>query len=165
MCKFNGCVFVQIGSISSFSVYAGMYAQTAKIKNILQGEETQKAEEALVQLEKTVEKVEKNTNSTSGKPAGGVSNLAWASLMYELGLTPTGDFTQDYNETITRLDELIKYTQNPNDLQRYLALADEVDDVFVAPLGSGASKTQSVMSGSEQIAQLNRVMMLNMGMK
>lgn len=142
-----------------------MYAQTARIKNILQGEETQKAEEALVQLEKTVEKVEKNTNSTSGKPAGGVSNLPWASLMYELGLTPTGDFTQDYNETITRLDELIKYTQNPNDLQRYLALADEVDDVFVAPLGSGASKTQSVMSGSEQIAQLNRVMMLNMGMK
>ena len=75
------------------------------------------------------------------------------------------NFTQDYNETITRLDELIKYTQNPNDLQRYLALADEVDEVFVAPLGSGASKTQSVMSGSEQIAQLNRVMMLNMGMK
>ena len=156
---------MQIGSISSYAVYAGYYAQNAKIKSVLQNDESESAKVALNQLEKTAEKVEKNSGVKDGKASTGVSNLPWASLMYELGLTPTGDFTVDYNETISRLDELIKYTQNPNDLQRYLALADEVDDVFVAPLGSGASKTQSAMSGSEQIAQLNRVMMLNMGMK
>lgn len=154
---------MQIGSITSYSVYSNAYLRSAILKNVKDEMSDEGAEVTSKQLDDATDKIVKQTENQGKAPAQNVSSLPWASLMYELNLTPTGDYTEDYNATIARLDELIKYTRNPDKLQDYLSLADQVSQVFVTPQTSGAINNSS--SGSEQIAQLNRVMMLNMSLK
>ena len=158
---------MQIGSISSFRIYSSWTSQAAKINsaksitNQAEENETKAIEDRLDSLVETVG----NTQSSGKAPARDVSSLPWANLMYKLNLTPTGDYTKDYNTTISRLDELIKYTRNPDKLQEYLSIADEVSIVFVQPQVSSITQNTSSLSGTEQIAQLNKVMMLNLSAK
>ena len=160
---------MQVNSISNFRIYSTWTSQAAKIKNAKSLKEDDNADETTKALEKTLdETAEKAMIGQEPSQIGDareVSSLPWANLMYRLNLTPTGDYTQDYNATIKRLDELIKYTQNSDKLQEYLNLADEVSYVFVQPHVSSFSKNLNEMSGTEQIAQLNRIMLLNMSAK
>jgi len=159
---------MQIDSISSFRIYSSWMSQSAKINNVKAiskdegNDETALMQQQLDAVVETTEKVQQSKQSLSQKS---VASLPWAHLMYELNLTPTGDYTKDYNATISRLDELIKYTQNPDKLQEYLSLADEVSIAFVQPQVSSTLKNNSSLSGTEQIAQLNKVMMLNLKAK
>lgn len=154
---------MQIGSITSYSVYSNAYLRSAILKNVKDEMSDEGAEVIAKQLDDATDKIVNQTEKQGNAPVQNLSSLPWASLMHQLNLTPTGDYTEDYNATIARLDELIKYTRNPDKLQDYLSLADQVSQVFVTPQTSGAINNSS--SGSEQIAQLNRVMMLNMSLK
>ena len=159
---------MQIDSISSFRIYSAWTSQAAKInsaKSIIgkaDDDETKAIEKHLDSLVETVGNTQSPSNVT---PAQDVSSLPWANLMFKLNLRPTGDYTTDYNATISRLDELIKYTRNPDKLQEYLSMADEVSVVFVQPQVSPTFQNTSSLSGTEQIAQLNKVMMLNLTAK
>lgn len=154
---------MQIGSITSYSVYSNAYLRSAILKNVKDEMSDEGAEVIAKQLDDATDKIVNQTEKQGNAPVQNLSSLPWASLMHQLNLTPTGDYTEDYNATIARLDELIKYTRNPDKLQDYLSLADQVSQVFVTPQTSGAINNSS--SGTEQIAQLNRVMMLNMSLK
>ena len=167
MCEIFGYVVVLIDSISSYRIYSSWSSQSAKINSIkkIDGQADKKETEAIEeQLNSAVDASERSRELVQASPRE-VSSLPWANLMYKLNLTPTGDYKKDYNTTISRLDELIKYTRNPDKLQEYLSLADDVSIVFVQPHVSSMSQTTSVLSGTEQIAQLNKIMMLNLGAK
>ena len=159
---------MQIDSISSFRIYSSWTTQAAKIKNLneIKGKADDNETKAIEkQLEAAAEEAGNVQSTGQTNNVREVSSLPWANLMYKLNLRPTGDYTKDYHATISRLDELIKYTQNPDKLQEYLNMADEVSRAFVQPQVSSMTQNISSMSGSEQIAQLNRVIMVNMSAK
>ena len=159
---------MQIDSISSFRIYSSWTSQAAKIKNVkeINGKADDDETKAIdKQLEAAAEQVGNAQSPNAVTQVREVSSLPWANLMYRLNLTPTGDYTKDYNATISRLDELIKYTQSPDKLQEYLNLADDVSKVFVQPQVSSISQNNYSMSGTEQIAQLKKIMMLGFNAK
>ena len=102
-----------------------------------------------------------NEEQTAQATSGGgidVTQLPYYSLMVALGLTPTGNKDNDYNETVKRLNTLIKYTTDEDTLEEYLSLADRVSSEF--EMTSVDFESPENMTGATQISQLNQTMML-----
>ena len=157
---------MQVSAIIGSSVYPMWAIQAAERNVAIMSKKDEEENGGKVSQEVVNAQIQNVANFNQpiagAKVSESASSKTWAPLMHKLGLKPTGDYSKDYNTTISRLNELIKYTKSPDKLKEYLSLADQVNRVFVTPQTSGIANNS--LSGSEQIAQLNKAMMLNIKM-
>lgn len=69
-------------------------------------------------------------SKTTFTPTESVS-YPWYSLMYQLGLDPTGNPEQDYKDIMALLVDKVKNAKNESEFVKYMSLISLVDDLFI----------------------------------
>lgn len=89
------------------------------------------------------------------------TSVPWASVMEEVGLTPTGDLEKDYATFNAKIQELEGSVQSDEDKSKIDAFATEAQSVFTQtnnntqPTDTRTS-AQNAISGAELLAKLNQ---------
>lgn len=80
----------------------------------------------------------------------------WNDIMAKLGLSPTGNRTEDYDLIIKTLDNWISRTSNETDIAYYEELKQDTENAFAIDYSS-----KNNMTGTNYMGELNRLMMVN----
>lgn len=118
-------------------------------------------ERDIVLLKAKIQEKDK-TAGANNKNKQSTSDLAWNELFTKLGLTATGDRTQDYNTAIKELEYRIKYASTDSDRAYYQDLYANITTYFPNETNA-AQKTDSnqYYSASNILSELNRQMIVN----
>ncbi len=104
--------------------------------------------------ESVVETTKSDTDNTD------VNDLPWADVMYQLGLTPTGDEEEDYNTIIEEIDYQLENAQSEYDVSYYTWLRSDVDEIFSGynPV-TADNNFENMFIGATQLAYVNFTML------
>lgn len=85
----------------------------------------------------------------------------WASLMKQLGLGATGDFSKDYSVFMNALNTQQAAAKTPAEKSRLNLIQRMAQVVFVQPQQKEQANKIMQLTGSEIIAQMNRTALLS----
>lgn len=97
-------------------------------------------------------------DETSETQAASVSH-AWYSIMYQLGLSPTGNPQDDFVEIMENLVEKVEKAGSESEYAKYMGLIDLVEDLFIASgvqISDSGADSVSVYSSMQLLASYNK---------
>lgn len=84
---------------------------------------------------------------------------AWYSIMYQLGLSPTGNPQDDFVEIMENLVEKVEKADSESEYAKYMGLIDLVEDIFIASgvkISDSGADSVSVYSSMQLLASYNK---------
>ena len=98
---------------------------------------------------------EDESSKSQSKPA----SYIWYSVMYQLGLNPTGDPEKDFTEIMECLVEKVENSRDINEYNKYMGLIDIVETLFISSgvrISDLGADSVSVFSSMQLLAGYNK---------
>lgn len=99
--------------------------------------------------------------------AQNANNVPWATLMNQVGLSPTGDLATDLGAFNNKISQMMASATTQQEKANLYQLAAEASIVFVQPESASQSNTSvqssslsHLISGADIMARLNKLMMV-----
>ncbi len=123
----------------------------AKLREI----QTKTAAEGLKNLSENDEIAQNQSESVS---------YIWYSVMYQLGLSPTGNPEEDFQEIMTELVDRVQNAQTESEYGKYMGLISLVEDLFIfsgVKISDIGADSVSVYKSMEILANYNQAKLEN----
>lgn len=83
----------------------------------------------------------------------------WYSIMYQLGLNPTGNPEQDFADIMEYLVDMVENSSTASDYNKYMSLIDLVEDIFIScgvKISETGADSVSVFSSMQLLSSYNK---------
>lgn len=111
--------------------------------------------------------IQENKSEQEAVEAQNASNVPWATLMQQIGLSATGNLTADYNAFNNTISIMQASARTPQEKASISQLQSQASVVFVQSDQSGTSfqgqGSSASVSGADILAQLNKMYMGALG--
>lgn len=163
-----------IGAISSTTYstsvqyqYFGTTVSDDRIKDLLNQYGVQSTGDATTDLQSLYEAMQsaasnnvKGAQEKQQQAPTAASNVPWADLLNQVGLSPSGDLDTDYNAFTQQIYMMQISATSPQDKANVAQLQAQAQIVFIDNQSSSSSQSTPQVSGADIVAQLNKMLLM-----